>query len=189
MNEKLNKAIKFAADAHKNQYRKAGNIPYILHPMEVATIISTMTQNEDVIIAGLLHDVVEDTPVTQQEVIDNFGDKIGRLVKSETEDKREELPPEVTWKIRKVESLKELNETTDKNVKILWLADKLANMRSIYRRWLLVGDDAFNIFHQKDKSEQKWYYETVAEYLNELSDTAAYKEYTKLVDEIFANVK
>lgn len=189
MNNKLTEAICYAAKAHEGQTRKNGKTPYILHAMEVSSIIGGMTDNEDVMIAGLLHDTVEDAGKTPEEIERLFGRRVRELVAGETENKRRELPAEQTWKIRKEESLRELRNSDDLGLKQMWLADKLSNIRSIYRYWLADGDAAFNIFHQKDKKEHEWYYRTVAEYLACLSETAAYSEYVRLVDAVFGNNK
>ena len=178
-------ALAFAAKAHSGQRRKTGDLPYILHPIEVSSIVSTMTEDREVLAAALLHDVVEDTAVTADEIEERFGERIARLVAGDTENKRPELPAEATWKLRKEESLAELRETADPAVKMLWLSDKLSNFRSIYRSYRKIGDDAFNVFHQKDKKMHEWYYRTVAEYTKELGDTAAYEEYVSLLDLVF----
>ena len=183
--ELLYRAMCFAAAAHSGQMRKSENLPYILHPMEVSTIVSGITNEPDVIIAALLHDVVEDTPGTPEQITKLFGEHVAFLVASETENKREEMAPEDSWRIRKEESLQELADSTDPMVRILWLADKLANMRSLYRSWRKIGDDAFQVFHQKEKSAHEWYYRTAMESFEPLSDTAAYAEYKFLVNEVF----
>ena len=189
MSERLNQAIRFAVDAHTKQIRKLEGIPYIFHPMEAASIASGITADEDVHIAALLHDTVEDANISPDEIRERFGDRVAELVASETESKYHDLPSELTWKQRKTESLRVLQNTDDICVKILWLSDKLANIRAFYRSWLKYGDDAFAAFHQKDKREQAWYYRSIAEAVWVLVDTYAYKEYTRLIDEIFAEVE
>ena len=101
MMDKVTKAIEFAAKAHDGMMRKKDKTPYILHPLEAAVIVGTMTNNQDVISAALLHDVVEDTDITIEEIEENFGTRVRKLVDSETENKRADLPPENTWRIRK----------------------------------------------------------------------------------------
>ena len=94
MNDLVSKAIVFSTKAHDGMRRRNGEIPYILHPMEVAAIVGTMTGNQEVIAAGLLHDVVEDAGISIEEIGENFGARVMELVASETENKREELPPD-----------------------------------------------------------------------------------------------
>ena len=110
MSNNYERAVDFALDAHRGQRRKDGSI-YILHPLEVSVIAGTMTRDEDVLAAAVLHDTVEDTPVTAQDILDNFGEKIAELVAHETENKRPELPAAETWKIRKEESLAVLKDS------------------------------------------------------------------------------
>lgn len=186
MSERYTKALVYAANAHEGQLRKIDKSPYIFHPLEVSAIINTLTDNEDVAIAGLLHDTVEDCGTTYREIEENFGIEVSLLVASESEDKRADLPPDSTWKIRKAESLNELKNASDRNVKILWLADKLSNMRSMYRYYKDRGDALFEAFHQKDKKEHEWYYRKIAQYTEEFSYTAAYEEFVMLIDAVFS---
>ncbi len=185
MFERLNEAIKFATDCHAGQIRKLAMTPYIMHPLEVSAIISTMTNDEDIMIAGLLHDTVEDCDLDPMIIREKFGKRVSALVQSETEDKLSNRPSSETWMERKEESLLMLRYTKDRDVKILWLADKLSNIRSFYREYLKSGDEIWLTLNQKDKKMQEWYYRTIAELLSDLSDTVAYKEYTLLVDKIF----
>ncbi len=185
MYEKLNEALAFAAEAHKGQLRKIVGTPYILHPMEVAAILSTLSGNEELLIAGLLHDTVEDCGVRPEEIAERFGLRVSALVQCETEDKLSDRPPEETWMERKADSLLILQHTQDLDVKRLWLADKLSNMRSFYREYRLHGDLLWNAMHQHDPKKHAWYYRTIARSLPELEGSAAYEEYTDLVRKVF----
>ena len=185
MSQFLDEAIAFATQAHSGQVRKMAHTPYILHPMEVAAIIGTMTGDEKVMAAGLLHDTVEDCNVDPREIKRRFGARVSALVQSETEDKLSDRPSSETWMARKEESLLMLQLTSDRDVKILWLGDKLSNIRSFYREYQARGDAIWQELHQKDPKMQGWYYRTIAALLSELSDTAAYAEYVDLVNRIF----
>lgn len=178
------KALNFAAEAHKNQFRKGTDTPYITHPVDVADIIATMTDDENMIAAGLLHDVVEDTDRTEADIRACFGDRIANLVSAETEDKMRDQKAEDTWIIRKQNTLWGL-EHASKEAKIMALADKLANLRSIDRDYQLVGDQIWNRFNQKDPDKQAWYYKTVADLTSELCDYDAWQEYKGLCDKVF----
>lgn len=184
MSEKINKAIKFATDAHSGQKRKATQHPYILHCLEVATIAASITESEDVIVAALLHDTVEDTDTSIEDIKKNFGAFVADLVSGDTENKRENMPKADTWLIRKKETL-EVLKNSDVEHKIIWVSDKLSNMRSLYLSWQKEGDDVFGLFNQKDKNMQKWYYNAVLEYTKELKDTYAYKELKRIFDIMF----
>lgn len=189
MSKRFDDAIKFATEKHTQQFRKRENTPYILHPLEAAAVAAELTKDEDVLIAAVLHDTVEDTDTTVEEIQQRFGHRVAELVASETEDKREDLPPEETWEIRKKESLEHLRTTNDPAVKILWLADKVSNIRTIYRLYQKEGDSLWNHFNMKDVKKQAWYYRTVSELLSDLDDTLPYQEYKQIVDYIFRNVK
>ena len=185
MMDKVTKAIEFAARAHDGMIRKKDKTPYILHPLEAAVIVGSMTDDQDIISAAVLHDVVEDTPITIEEIEEKFGKRVRELVDSETEDKRADLPPSDTWRIRKEESLAVLKNTDDIGILMVWLGDKLANMRAIYREWKVEGDAMWQQFNQKDVNEQAWYYYSIAELTDRLSDTSAWIEYKTLVEKIF----
>ncbi len=183
MSNVFDKAVAFALKAHEGQTRKDGGV-YILHPLEDATIVGTMTNDLEILAAAVLHDTVEDTPVTAQDILDNFGPRVAELVAHETEDKRPDMPPSQSWKIRKEESLAVLKDAGIET-KMLWLGDKLSNMRSLARDFDKIGAAVFDRFNEKNPKEQYWYHSTILEYIRELSDYPAYKEYEKLVTHVF----
>ena len=185
MQDLVSEAIVFSTKAHDGMRRKKSGVPYVLHPMEVGAIVGSMTDKQEVIAAGILHDVVEDAGVTIEEIGEKFGARVMELVASETENKREELPPEETWYVRKEESLEKLRTTDDVEVLMLWLGDKLSNVRTIYRDFLVEGHALWNRFHQSDTRVQAWYYRSVMRYTERLSHTIAWREYKTLVEKIF----
>ena len=185
MKDLVSEAIVFSVKAHDGMRRRKSEAPYILHPMEVGAIIGSMTDKQEVIAAGVLHDVVEDAGVTIDEIGEKFGTRVMELVASETENKREELPPEETWLIRKEELIEKLRTTDDIEVLMLWIGDKLSNIRAIYRDFLIEGDALWNKFHQSDIRVQAWYYRSILKYTERLSDTLAWIEYKTLVEKIF----
>ena len=183
--ELVSEAIAFAVKAHDGMRRKKSESPYILHPMETAVIVGTMSDDQNLIAAAALHDVVEDAGVTIEEVEEKFGKRVRDLVESETEDKRADLPPSATWRIRKEESLAVLKNTDDIGVLMVWLGDKLANMRSIYRDFKSEGNAMWQRFNQKDVNEQAWYYRSIVKHTERLSDTSAWLEYKTLTELVF----
>jgi myo-inositol-1(or 4)-monophosphatase len=183
--ELVSEAIAFAVKAHDGMRRKKGNAPYILHPMEAAVIVGTMTDDQNLIAAAVLHDVVEDADIAIEEIEERFGSRVRELVQSETEDKRADRPPAETWRIRKEESLAVLKNTNDIAVLMVWLGDKLANMRSLYRDWKVEGDAMWQRFNQKDISQQAWYYREILTLTQRLSNTSAWLEYKTLTELVF----
>lgn len=184
MGKLLDKAIKFATEKHEGQFRKGTNIPYILHPMEAAAVVGTMTTDDEIIAGAVLHDVVEDTDTTVEQVSELFGGRVAELVASESENKREHLSAQSTWKIRKQETLDHL-KTAPVEVKMITLGDKLSNIRAINRDYNSIGDQLWQRFNQKDKKEHYWYYQSIADCLTELKDYQVYTEYCELVQKTF----
>lgn len=181
----VSEAIIFATNAHDGMRRRKAESPYILHPMEVGAIVGTMTNDQEIIAASILHDVVEDAGITMEEIGEKFGERVMKLVASETEDKREDLPPEDTWRIRKEETLEVLKNTNDDAVLMLWIGDKLSNIRTIYRDFQVEGLDVWKKFHQSDVSVQAWYYRSIMKYTERLSNTLAWQEYKNIVELLF----
>lgn len=181
----FDKALYFATEKHSGQLRKIANTPYILHPIEVASIVGTMTDDREILAAAVLHDTIEDTDTTLEEIRENFGRRVSLLVMTETENKREDRPEAETWEIRKEETLIILEHTKDIGVKMMWLGDKLSNIRSFAREYRKRGDELWNDLNQKDPKRQAWYYLKIAKCLSELSEYDAYKEYVSLVNYVF----
>ena len=181
----MDRAIIFATRAHSGTYRKGTKIPYIVHPIEAASIVATMTDDPDMIAAAVLHDVVEDTDATVEEIRFFFNEHIAKLVEAESENKRKDLPPQETWMVRKMETLTFLREEADREAKILALADKLSNMRAVHRDQKTIGDQLWERFNEKSKEKHGWMYRQVAEALSELKDTFAWQEYDRLVKKTF----
>ena len=122
---------------------------------------------------------------TIEEIESKFGKRVRELVESETEDKRADLPPTDTWRIRKEESLEVLKNADDVAVLIVWLGDKLANMRSMYRDFKVEGVNMWQRFNQKDVTQQAWYYRSIVKLTERLSDTSAWLEYKTLTELVF----
>lgn len=178
---KLETAIHYAVDCHKGQTRKGTKIPYIMHPLEVMQILQGMDADTDLLIAGLLHDAVEDTSATIEEIKDIFGDGVAELVGGHTEDKTK------SWKERKAAGIKETLEAPLR-LKMLIMADKLANMRSIYKDYLVLGDVLWERFNAGVK-QQAWYYGEITGALKDMQNDAKtahyYLELVRLYKEVF----
>jgi len=179
-------AIIFAAQAHSGQVRKGSNTPYILHPMEVAAIVGSMTDDPEIIAAAVLHDTLEDAHISLDEIAAQFGERVAKLVNSETENKREDLPASETWLIRKQETIDALKVEKDVAVKMVTLGDKLSNIRAMYRDHLAIGNQLWERFNQKNPSIQAWYYRAIAEATMELKHYPALQEYSMLVEKVFS---
>ncbi len=182
----LEEAIIYATVMHQGKVRKFSGTPFILHPMEVAQVLSTMTDDQEVITAGILHDIVEDTDGTLEEIQKRFGKRVALLVSSESENEYPDEARSDTWKRRKEESLLVLKNSDDIGVKMLWLADKLANIRSLAGEYSEKGEMIWQSLHQHDPQMHLWYYKSVAETVElSLNKTGAFKELIKHINFIW----
>ena len=177
----LEDAIAYAAACHKGAVRKGTDRPYILHPVEALQILSSMGADRNLLIAGILHDVLEDTDATLRDITDRFGPDVAALVNSHTEDKRQ------IWYMRKLHTIHKLPAENIRS-KMLTLADKLSNLRSLWRDYQTVGEALWSRFNAP-KHMQAWYYSKVRDGLAELQEypeTAdAYREMVRLYQALF----
>lgn len=176
----VDKAMEFATKAHEGQFRKGTKRPYIIHPITVADIVMTMTWDEEVISAALLHDTIEDCPEVTEEVLrEEFGDRVASLVKSESEDKSK------SWETRKGETIRHL-EHASRDIQMIALADKLANMRDIDREYPFYGEKFWSRFRMQNKVAIGWYYQSIRDVLApRFCGIDAFSEYCYLVEKNF----
>lgn len=180
----LTHAIEFAAKCHEGQLRKGTDIPYMVHPMEACAIAATMTSDQEVLAAAVLHDVAEDCGVTIQELRARFGNRVAVLVASESELKEEDA--EGSWMRRKQHTIDKLQDACRDEL-ILTMADKLSNIRAISRDYKKLGDGLWKRFNQQDMNMQAWYYKAIRDKLEKLGESAAFSEYSDLVDRVFTS--
>ena len=182
----LEEAILYATVMHQGKIRKFGNIPYILHPLEVAQILSTMTEDRELLTAGILHDIVHSTDGTMEEIEKRFGERVAQLVASVSENEYPGEEATESWKLRKEESLRILKNSVDNGVQMLWLADKLSNIRSLAGVYSETGDAFWTELHQSDPAMLCWFYKSIAELLElSLNKTGAFKELIKHINSIW----
>lgn len=185
--ELLDKAIITAVKAHAGTERRGKGFPYIVHPMEALEIVATMTSDQELLAAAVLHDVVEDTDMTIEQIKEMFGERVAKLVETESEP-CEAGSAEVSWHKRKQAAIDRLAKASY-DAKIVAMGDKLSNMRAIYHDYLQIGDKLWNRFHTTDPKEHEWHYRGLAESLSDLAGTYAYAEFTKLIDNVFGVTK
>ena len=149
----IEEAIEVAAEAHQGQYRKGTDTPYITHPYAVGLILMEAGCSEAVIIAGILHDTVEDTDLTLAFIRERFGDAIANIVDGCSENKA------LRWRARKTERIEALRRASPE-VCTVTCADKLHNLRTIISEYDLIGDAVWDRFHG-GVEDQAWYYRSV----------------------------
>jgi len=180
----LDRAIIFAVNAHHNTERRGKGFPYIVHPMEAVEIVATITPDQELLAAAALHDTIEDTDVTVEDIRREFGDRVAELVHAESDQFTEGVSEEDNWHDRKQAAIDRLR-VAPHDAKIVAMGDKLSNMRAIWRDYQIKGDDLWQIFHVKDKASHEWHYRGLADSLSELSDTFAYQEFVTLINDVF----
>ena len=182
----LDRAIVFAVNAHAGTERRGKGFPYIVHPMEAMAIVSTMTSDQEMLAAAALHDTVEDTDVTVEDLRREFGARIAALVASESATFEEGVSEEESWRARKQAGIDRLARAT-RDEKIVALGDKLSNMRAIARDYAEKGDALWSLFHSSDPAEHAWRYRALADAMRELRDTAAFQEFETLIHQVFGD--
>lgn len=180
----LTDAIEFAAKCHEGQLRKGTDIPYMVHPMEACAIAATMTSDQEVLAAAVLHDVAEDCGVTIKELQDRFGYRVANLVAAESELKEDD--EEGSWKRRKQHTIDKLQDANQDEL-ILTMADKLSNIRAICRDYEQLGEGLWERFNQRDMNMHAWYYKSIRDKLVRIGESAALTEYSDLVERVFSS--
>ncbi len=157
-------ALRFALAAHGGQRRKGSDVPYITHPVAVSATLAQYERGEDLIIAALLHDTMEDTGTSFAELAERFGRRVAELVRSVTEAKHRD-GGEIPWQERKEAQLRHVREA---DLDTVWLkaADTLHNLQSILRDRGIVGEGVWQRF-KAGKQQQLWYYTNVTEAVGE----------------------
>src|ERR1700719_2264765 len=152
------RAFQFAAEQHSGQTRKASTIPYIAHLLGVASLVLEAGGDEDLAIAALLHDVVEDcggAPMLK-EVRRRFGQRVAKVVDGCTDADTE---PKAPWRERKEKYLRHL-KTADADTLLVSAADKLNNIRSILSDYRAIGESVWSRFNG-GREGTLWYYRTL----------------------------
>lgn len=180
----VDRAIRFATKVHDGVARKGTDLPYIVHPLEALAIVATITSDQDLLAAAVLHDVIEDAGISIDEIRREFGPHIADIVEGETDQEVQGLSHVDSWRQRKQATVDRLAKAS-RDVQIVALGDKLSNMRSMARNLRQQGDRLWQRFNEKDPRQHAWYYHQLTKSLSPLSDTDAYQEFLELVKQVF----
>jgi (p)ppGpp synthase/HD superfamily hydrolase len=185
---KIVEAFEFAYLHHEGSTRKGTKIPYIVHPIDVATILMKNNASEDMVVAGLLHDVIEEEKVELKELENRFGQEIAQLVNYATE------PGELrngdskkTWEARKQNTINQV-ETATKEEKLLLCADKLANIRDMINNHKQLSHKLWEKFNAPFEKQQ-WYYQSLCKAFVKgegIRNYAAYTQFKECVEQLFS---
>ena len=168
---RLDIAMREAASAHEkqNHHRKGSDVPYIIHPFGVMVIASNVTKDEDVLIACLMHDVLEDVNASiysESDMRKDFGDRVVAIVKDVTKD---ETKPD--WRKRSEAYLYHLEHKASNEAVIVSAADKIHNLISILIDHSTHGDALWERFSTKSSADQLWWYESILEVIKKRKAT------------------
>ena len=175
------KALAFAIKAHTGQVRKSEpDKPMIIHPINVGQMLESYGYNDNVIAAGYLHDVVEDTKYEIEDIKKEFGSEIATLVMSASEPDKS-----LTWEERKMHTIKNTRDLSLEEKAVI-CADKISNLEDIYLKFERNGKKDFSSFN-RGKKEQKWYYEEIYKALihNEDETNHMFVKLKDLIDKVF----
>ena len=156
---RIEEAIEVAAEAHQGQYRKGTRTPYITHPYAVGLILMEAGCPEAVIIAGILHDTVEDTDLTLEFIQERFGEYVADIVDGCSENKV------LRWRARKTERIEALKSASPE-ICTVTCADKLHNLRTIISEYDVIGAAIWERFHGEFE-DQAWYYHSILDAISE----------------------
>ncbi|MDO4376299.1 MAG: HD domain-containing protein [bacterium] len=179
----VDKAKEFVIKAHNGQVRKTEkDKPMIVHLFDVASILKQYEFDDNVIAAGFLHDTLEDTKVTKEDILNNFNEDILSLILGDTE-----VDKTLSWKERKTITINEA-KALDLRHKSIIIADKISNLEDMLIYFNKLGKKDFSAFNQGFE-EQKWYFENLYQslILNENEDKEYFQRLKSLIDEIFNN--
>ena len=177
-NDPIDIAIEVAAKAHRDQVRKGTDIPYISHPYAVGLLLSKAGYSDEQVIAGILHDTVEDTKMTLNDIHEQFGEEIATIVKGCSEPDKS-----LSWEERKRHTIEFLKTATMETLMVS-CADKLHNIRAMASDFKHMGDEVWNRF-RRGKKEQAWYYQGLAK---SIASRFPEQDYPPLVQEFLDEV-
>lgn len=151
MSDIIERAIQLAAVAHSGQFRKGTRIPYVVHPFAVGVSLLSAGASPEVVAAGILHDTIEDTDVTYEQILGEFGPAVAAIVQGCSEPDRG-----ATWEERKRHTHAYL-ETASPEIRLVACADKLHNIRSMAADRAREGEAVWRRF-KRGHDAQRWYF-------------------------------
>jgi (p)ppGpp synthase/HD superfamily hydrolase len=184
---KIQRALNKAYELHTG-FRKGTNISYFVHILDVTKYLMYETNNEDIICAGILHDTLEDTSYTKDELINDFGLTVYNLVKFSTEDgntlNKTSIEMKNSWKKRKLESINKLKDASFEEL-LVYTVDKLSNITSISEDLIIDKENYWDRFNAS-REEIKWYYYSILSKIElKLKNTRVLHIFRKRVLEVF----
>lgn len=181
----LCQATRMASQIHDGATLHDGRTPYLLHAMETVSIAATMTEDEDVLAAAVLHGALESAAATEEELRDTVGGHVTDLVLAAGEDRAAEGETAQQWRARRQKDIEKLVAEVRIEVKMVVLADKLSNMRAMEKAYNLKGEGYWDAV-EGGKDGQMWFYQAATDALQDLNGYPAWHELSNLVWEVFS---
>jgi len=179
---KIQKAIEYAIKVHEvdeKQKRKGKDIPYITHPLTVGLILANAGAAEDLVVAGLLHDVIEDgEQVTKEMITEEFGQNVSDLVLSVTEQNKD-----LSWEERKAEALNHI-ETFSNDSLLLKSADIISNTSEIVSDYDKNGEEIFNRFGAPKEKVIENYTKAITAIMKKWPDSPLVEDLSSVVEKL-----
>lgn len=172
----IERAARVATVAHKEQVRKSDGSPYIVHPFMCAMMLVKYDFPEAVVAAALVHDVLEDTKVSEQELQRELGDEVVAIVRMVTEDKS------LDWHSRKQAYIKAVRNAPEE-AKAVSLVDKIHNMQSLLDAHEQLGTSLWSKFN-RGREDKLWFEESMLTMFRETWDHPLIEEYAVLVEKM-----
>jgi (p)ppGpp synthase/HD superfamily hydrolase len=187
LTEEFAEALKYAAELHRTQTRKGGNIPYVGHLLSVAGLVIEAGGSQPQAIAALLHDAAEDQggQETLNEIGRTFGPEVADIVAQCSDTFEEPKPP---WQERKQRYVDHLGEASEDTI-LVSLADKLDNARAILRDYRDHGDELWQRFSVHDPEKHLWYYRSLLAVYEQRNATWLVAELGRVLDELEAQIR
>jgi (p)ppGpp synthase/HD superfamily hydrolase len=181
LTDRFTDALVYATTLHATQVRKGSGVPYVAHLLGVASLVLEYGGDEDEAIAALLHDAIEDCggAVIRDEIRRQFGDRVTEIVEGCTDT---DLTPKPPWRARKEAYIAHI-PTASSSVRLVAVADKLYNARSILKDYQVVGEDIWNRF-AGGKEGSLWYYRAIADAFRQASDHPLIDELDRAIGEL-----
>ncbi len=167
------KALSVSVKAHKDQVRKHDGSPYVTHPIMVANILMQHNFNEIIIAAALVHDVLEDAEINENQLRQELGDEVVNIVTLVSEDK------DLVWEERKEKYVLDVSSSNEA-VWAVSVADKIHNARSLIEHYRVVGPDVWKVFN-RGKEKKVWFERLLLNSLQEKWIHPLMTEYAELV--------
>ena len=186
LTEQFDEALAYAAELHRNQTRKGGDIPYLGHLLSVASLVIEAGGSQTQAIAALLHDAAEDQggQQTLAEIGRKFGPEVADIVAQCSDTFEEPKPP---WQERKERYIEHLGEASEDTI-LVSLADKLDNARAILRDFREHGDELWQRFSVHDPQKHLWYYKSLLKVYEQRNTTWLVAELRRVLDELEARI-